>query len=444
MRLGAVLAVGPVGTHPSRLSLMNAHLSPFISSSTVSPTPIAGAVLTPGSGGGGGAPGSPPSSVMFVGVSAAAVESLGAWDVPGSNPAADVTRGGAARSALVAALPTGGQRLSHSVALAPSAAGHEPVKTRDVSFCRAFQKARAAVPPPRCPRLTPGRTRGATPSTSSATRARAGSRREGDGRQGGNAKDEPCQREEVEEEEAVEEVGTAVEPTRPASPTPAAPRALHRTRRRDSRVARAELLEMEREARALREDDARVRDTHENDKNPNPPPRVHDREPARCRVPRYPPQLPRSLEVVPTIFVLEAKARREEEEVMEEEERVAAEYARKTIKHEEERRERERAPTRRGVGQGQVRRRVVAGEGRRARDGTREGGGGTRASGGGGGGGGEGGAGKPRKDPNASERFRRREVPMRGSFPTSRRLEDDAARRVSARLEAIDAYLDAI
>jgi len=146
----------------------------------------------------------------------------------------------------------------------------------------------------------------------------------------------------VEEEEAVEEGGTAVEPTRPASPTPAAPRALHRTRRRDSRVARAELLEMEREARALREDDARVRDTHENDKNPNPPPRVHDREPARCRVPRYPPPLPRSLEVVPTIFVLEAKARREEEEVMEEEERVAAEYARKTIKHEEERRERER------------------------------------------------------------------------------------------------------
>ena len=42
---------------------------------------------------------------MFVGVSAAAV-SVGAWDVPGSNPAADVTRGGAARSALVAALPT--------------------------------------------------------------------------------------------------------------------------------------------------------------------------------------------------------------------------------------------------------------------------------------------------------------------------------------------------
>jgi len=81
----------PVGTHPSRLSLMNAHLSPFISSSTVSPTPIAGAVLTPGSGGGGGAPGSPPSSVMFVGVSAAAVESVGAWDVPGSNPAVDVT-----------------------------------------------------------------------------------------------------------------------------------------------------------------------------------------------------------------------------------------------------------------------------------------------------------------------------------------------------------------
>ena len=138
----------------------------------------------------------------------------------------------------------------------------------------------------------------------------------------------------------VDEVGTAVETPRPASPTPAAPRTLHRTRRRDSRVARAELLEMEREARALREDDARVR--NENDKNPNPPPRVHDREPARCRVPRYPPQLPRSLEVVPTIFVLEAKARREEEEVMEEEEREEAEYARKTIKHEEERRERER------------------------------------------------------------------------------------------------------
>ena len=87
------------GTHPSRLSLMNAHLSPFISSSTVSPTSIAGAVLTPGSGGGGGAPGSPPSSVMFVGVSAPLVESVGAWDVPGSNPAADVTRGGVARSA---------------------------------------------------------------------------------------------------------------------------------------------------------------------------------------------------------------------------------------------------------------------------------------------------------------------------------------------------------
>ena len=37
---------------------------------------------------------------MFVGVSAAAVESVGAWDVPGSNPAADVTlgRGGLATS----------------------------------------------------------------------------------------------------------------------------------------------------------------------------------------------------------------------------------------------------------------------------------------------------------------------------------------------------------
>ena len=120
----------------------------------------------------------------------------------------------------------------------------------------------------------------------------------------------------------VDEVGTAVETPRPASPTPAAPRTLHRTRRRDSRVARAELLEMEREARALREDDARVRD--ENDKNPNPPPRVHDREPARCRVPRYPPQLPRSLEVVPTIFVLEAKARREEEEVSAQKRRALA------------------------------------------------------------------------------------------------------------------------
>ena len=132
-----------------------------------------------------------------------------------------------------------------------------------------------------------------------------------------------------------------MDPSRPASPTPAAPRPLHRTRRRDSSVARAELLEMEREARALREEDAWVRDgTY-----PNPPRVVHAdasrgvrREPARCRVPRYPPPLPRSLEVVPTIFVLEAKARRETEEevIREKEERKAV--TGKTIKNEEEER----------------------------------------------------------------------------------------------------------
>ena len=132
-----------------------------------------------------------------------------------------------------------------------------------------------------------------------------------------------------------------MDPSRPASPTPAAPRPLHRTRRRDSSVARAELLEMEREARALREEDAWVRDgTY-----PNPPRVVHAdasrgvrREPARCRVPRYPPPLPRSLEVVPTIFVLEAKARREtEEEVIREKEERRVGMG-KTIKNEEEER----------------------------------------------------------------------------------------------------------
>tara|TARA_B100000405_G_scaffold296390_1_gene251260 strand:+ start:370 stop:891 length:522 start_codon:yes stop_codon:yes gene_type:complete len=100
---------------------------------------------------------------------------------------------------------------------------------------------------------------------------------------------------------------------------------------------------MEREARALREEDAWVRDTHST--YPNPPRVVHAdasrgvrREPARCRVPRYPPPLPRSLEVVPTIFVLEAKARRETEEevIREKEERKAV--TGKTIKNEEEER----------------------------------------------------------------------------------------------------------
>ena len=51
-------------TYPSRLSLMNAHLSPFISSSTVSPTFMVGASFFSGRAGGGGAPGSPPSSVI--------------------------------------------------------------------------------------------------------------------------------------------------------------------------------------------------------------------------------------------------------------------------------------------------------------------------------------------------------------------------------------------
>lgn len=124
-----------------------------------------------------------------------------------------------------------------------------------------------------------------------------------------------------------------MEPPRPASPTPAAPRALHRTARRErnSSVARAELLEMEREARALRkEEDAwYVRDGI----CAKVPPRVvredasrrvNREEPARCRVPRYPPPLPRSLEVVPTIFVLEAKARREEEEVSAQKRRALA------------------------------------------------------------------------------------------------------------------------
>ena len=112
----------------------------------------------------------------------------------------------------------------------------------------------------------------------------------------------------------------------------------------NSSVARAELLEMEREARALREEDAwYVRDGI----CPNKPPRVvredasrrvNLEEPARCRVPRYPPPLPRSLEVVPTIFVLEAKARREtEEEVMREKEERRA-VTGKTIKNEEEER----------------------------------------------------------------------------------------------------------
>ena len=135
-----------------------------------------------------------------------------------------------------------------------------------------------------------------------------------------------------------------MDPSRPASPTPAAPRPLHRTRRRDSSVARAELLEMEREARALREEDAwYVRDGV----CAKVPPRVvredasrrvNREEPARCRVPRYPPPLPRSLEVVPTIFVLEAKARRETEEevIREKEERKAV--TGKTIKNEEEER----------------------------------------------------------------------------------------------------------
>jgi len=88
----------------------------------------------------------------------------------------------------VAALPTarGEQRLSHSVALAPSASAAE-VSRRDQTrlvLPRFSKAASAAGPVPRCPRLvTPGRApRGATPSTSSATRARGtGSRREATG-----------------------------------------------------------------------------------------------------------------------------------------------------------------------------------------------------------------------------------------------------------------------
>ena len=228
----------------------------------------------------------------------------------GWRSASGTRRGGAVGA--VAALPTarGAQRLSHSVALAPSSARQS--SGPDTSRFAALFKRRA---PPSRPSMSAPRA-GTHPRCDPFDLIRDPSARgiapRSDGRGGGNA-DGPCQREEE------VKVGAVVDPSRPASPTPAAPRPLHRTRRRDSSVARAELLEMEREARALREEDAWVRDTHST--YPNPPRVVHadasrgvHREPARCRVPRYPPPLPRSLEVVPTIFVLEAKARRETEE----------------------------------------------------------------------------------------------------------------------------------
>ena len=98
-----------------------------------------------------------------------------------------VARGGAARSARSrhCRRRAADERLSHSVALAPSASAAE-VSRRDQTrlvLPRFSKAASAAGPVPRCPRLiTPGRApRGATPSTSSATRARAGSRREATG-----------------------------------------------------------------------------------------------------------------------------------------------------------------------------------------------------------------------------------------------------------------------
>ena len=174
----------PVGTHPSRLSLMNAHLSPFISSSTVSPTPIAGAVLTPGSVGGGGAPGSPPSSVMFAGVSAAGSGHARAREGEGGlvfrGWRAEGRRGRRGRGTADGARRTN-DFLTRS--LSPRQLWSARRDQTRLVLPRFSKAASAAGPVPRCPRLiTPGRApRGATPSTSSATRARAGSRREATG-----------------------------------------------------------------------------------------------------------------------------------------------------------------------------------------------------------------------------------------------------------------------
>ena len=292
--------------------------------------------LDPGSGGGGGAPGSPPSSVMFVGVSAAGSGHARAGGGGGlvRFRGRGARRGGAVGA--VAALPMArGGRTTFSLGRSrPVSRGQRRDQTRLV-LPRFSKAASAAVPPldvrassrrdeppavrplrPHPRRERAGRDRAARRRARTRKRGRAVS--EGGGLEVGEA--------------GVVGVG-AVEPPRPASPTPAAPRAFHRTARRErnSSVARAELLEMEREARALRnEEDAwYVRDGI----CAKVPPRVvredasrrvNREEPARCRVPRYPPPLPRSLEVVPTIFVLEAKARREEEEeVMDEEERRA-------------------------------------------------------------------------------------------------------------------------
>ena len=218
--------------------------------------------MTPGSAGGGGAPGSPPSSVMLVGVSAAgsgrARGGEGGW-----RSASGTRRGGAVGA--VAALPTarGAQRLSHSVALAPSA---RQSSGPDTSRFAALFKRRA---PPSRPSMSAPHA-GTHPRCDPFDLVRDPSARgiapRSDGRGGGNA-DGPCQR------RRRWRLGSVVDPSRPASPTPAAPRPLHRTRRRDSSVARAELLEMEREARALREEDAWVRDTHST--YPNPPRVVH-------------------------------------------------------------------------------------------------------------------------------------------------------------------------
>ena len=92
-----------------------------------------------------------------------------------------VARGGAARSARSRHCR---RRAAHNDFLTRSLSPRrQPVSHQDRTrlVLPRFSKGARRRPAPRCPRLTPGRTRGATPSTSSATRARAGSRREATG-----------------------------------------------------------------------------------------------------------------------------------------------------------------------------------------------------------------------------------------------------------------------
>ena len=181
---------------------------------------------------------------MFVGVSAAgsgrARAGGGGW-----RSASGTRRGGAVGA--VAALPTarGAQRLSHSVALAPSSARQSSGPTRLV--LPRFSKGARRRPAPRCPRLTPGRTLGATPSTSSATRARA---RDRAAKRRARRRKRPTSRVRGRRRWRLGRWWTLRDRPRRRPPRRAPSTG---PRRRDSSVARAELLEMERRGSSARE-----------------------------------------------------------------------------------------------------------------------------------------------------------------------------------------------